>query len=82
MQLSQPRSVAEMRMVKGGDRRKHHRLFVATRPCRAETGKALVSGVRLAPGPASKNATHLTKLSHQPINGQKYPSMSLHKEAR
>jgi len=40
MQLSQPRSVAEMRMAEGGDRRKHHRLFVATRPCRAETGKS------------------------------------------
>ena len=39
MQLSQPRSVAEMRMAEGDDRRKHHRLFVATRPCRAETGK-------------------------------------------
>ena len=33
-------------------------------------------------GLASKNAKHLTKPSHQPINGQKYPSMSLHKEAR
>ena len=38
----------------GGDRRKHHRLFVTTRPCRAETGKIVGEWGPLGSGQPAK----------------------------